>query len=338
MESVAVVLVIILAGIIGIVLFNYIKPYFIKYDTTILFTGGLGSGKSLNSVKTAIVLIRKQYIFKYVFYNKIILPFKNYVIRPIKNIFIKLKNKRRKKQNLDPLKLIQKEQKRKQPELYSNIPIKYRKFWFKKREWSKQITPEHLTLIKDIKEYSVVLLDEFPQFVNQFNWDEELVKKNLNEFITFFRHYIAGYLILNAQATSDIVVQIRRKLNQAIWCYNFKKWFWIIYTVKMCDIMLSEDVSTMSTAFIEDNTKTHFGLLLGMRKTYNSRCYSVRYNNIYIKDMGKLKEWDKLKTEKVLRMQEYTSPLDSGTTPQQKQSMADKVAKLQESQERKQKK
>ena len=37
----------------------WVKPYFIRYDTVIAYTGGLGSGKSLMSVKMAIKLLRK---------------------------------------------------------------------------------------------------------------------------------------------------------------------------------------------------------------------------------------------------------------------------------------
>ena len=60
-------------------------------------------------------------------------------------------------------------------------------------------------------------------------WDEKLVQDNANEFITFFRHYIGGYLIINAQSEAEIEVHFRRKLNQAIWCYDFKKWFFGLF-------------------------------------------------------------------------------------------------------------
>ena len=56
--------VLIISGIILlIVLYKILKPYFIKHDTTILFSGGLGSGKTLESVKLSIILIRKQRFF-----------------------------------------------------------------------------------------------------------------------------------------------------------------------------------------------------------------------------------------------------------------------------------
>ena len=43
---------------LSIIIFFIIKPYFIKYDTIIAFTGGLGSGKTYLSVKYALRLLR----------------------------------------------------------------------------------------------------------------------------------------------------------------------------------------------------------------------------------------------------------------------------------------
>ena len=161
-------------------------------------------------------------------------------------------------------------------------------------------------------------MDELPQFINQFNWNQELIQKNVNEWITYFRHYIGGYLLVNAQSTDDIVVQIRRKLNQATWCYDFKKWcFGLFYTIRMCDIMLSDNISTMSTTFIEDNTKLHFGLF-PPRNTYDTRCYSNRFKNVY-KKLEKQERYKKLKTNTVLRLVKYESPLDDNRTQEQKE-------------------
>lgn len=206
------------------------------------------------------------------------------------------------------------------PKLYSNIPIHFKKHIFsKKREWNITLTAPHILLLEEIPEYSIVFIDELPQFINQFNWNKELIQKNVNEFITFFRHYIGGYFIVTAQAQDDIVVQIRRKLNQAIWCFNFKKWlFGLFYTQRMCDVILSDQIQTMSTTYIEENTKLHFGLF-PPRGTYDTRCYSERYKNILIPYTKKPK-YKKLKTNKVLRLVKYISPLDDKTTRQQKES------------------
>ena len=310
----------IIAIIIGvIIIWKILKPYFIKYDSTLCVVGGLGSGKTITCVKIAYVLLRKQ---------RIKVWFKNLKIK-ITNFFKKQINKRHKKYNLahyedkdfKAKKIHEIKKLYRKPMLYSNIPIHYRKhLWFwSKREWNIILEAPHILCLEEIIEFSIVFIDELPQFINQFNWNQELIQKNVNEFITFFRHYIGGYLITNAQAIDDVVVQIRRKLNQATWCFDFHKYGWpipLFYTIRMCDMVLSDQVQTMSTTYIEENTKLHFGLF-PPRKTYDTRCYSERYKNIYVKHINKPR-YKKLKINKVLRLTDYTSPLDDTTTEHQK--------------------
>lgn len=321
-----VLVVLILIGLVALfLLYKWLKPYIVKHDTTLLFTGGLGSGKTLESVKTAIVLLRKNRLLKYKIPNK---------IRKIQNFFIAIHNKKAVKHPIqrNGKKRTIKEFKeyRKKPMLYSNIPICFKPHWYSKkndREWSITLEEKHILLLKTITEYSICVIDEFPQFVNQFMWGEQLVQDNLNEWITFYRHYVAGYLIVNAQSESEIEVHVRRKLNQAIWCYDFKKWFFgLFYTNRMLDIMLSENISTMSTTQATENTKLHFGIF-PPRNTYDSRCYSVRYENTLEKATPR-KRWEKLKTYKVLRLKEYISPLDIETTNKQKEQMKKQIEKL----------
>ena len=157
-----------------------------------------------------------------------------------------------------------------------------------------------------------------------------MIQKNVNEFITFFRHYIGGYFIINAQSIDDVVVQVRRKLNQATWCFDFHAWPFpflpLFYTIRMCDINLSEMVTNISTTYIEENTRLHFGLF-PPRGTYNSRCYSPRYKNVF-KRYTKNEFFEELKTSKVLRLVPYTSPIDDTTDETQKQIMWEKGEKI----------
>lgn len=355
------IILIIILIILVIWLYKILKPYIIKYDTTVLFTGGLGSGKSLESVKTAIVCIRKSRLKYYYIHNfvekKIKRPiryFVNFLKAKHKRSYLKLTWKiRRNKHEYNSFIYdyynkyfvkIKKNGKTKnkriweykkvnsKPMLYSNMPIHFKSHLFgRKREWAKVLLPKHVFLLKKIREFSVVLIDEFPQFINQFEWDNEIVQDNANEFITFFRHYIGGMggnLILNAQSESDIVVQFRRKLNQAIWCFDFKKHlFGLFYTNKMCDIMLSDNVGTMATTQIEENTKLHFGLF-PPKGTYDTRCYSPRYDNILQKNLKDEELHNALKTTRILRAKNYVSPLDSDTTEKEKQKMLETVIKL----------
>lgn len=319
--------VLIIFALIGLfILWKILKPYFIKYDTTLCFTGGLGSGKTLSSVKTAVILLRKQRFYKYYCYNFFIKPF---------NFFRRIRNKLKARYNIRHMKDSKPKKvikallpKRVKPQLYCNIPIHYKKHIFsRKREWSKTLQAPHILCLKEMEEYSIILIDELPQFINQFNWNEELIQKNVNEWITFFRHYIGGYLIVNAQSIDDVVVQIRRKLNQAVWCFHFKKWlFGLFYTIRMCDIMLGDQITSTSSTYIDDNTRLHFGLF-PPRKTYNTRCYSERYKNIFMK-VQKEPRYKRLKINKVLRLQKYTSPLDDATTEQIKKEQWEKGQKI----------
>ena len=324
--------VLIIGGLIGLFIFyKILKPYFIKHDSTMCFVGGLGSGKTWESVKMAEILVRKNRIKFYYFGN-----FKIWFT----NIFKKLINKCHTLYNAKTYQKAKEQRKKwkkkkiykikpynKKPMLYSNIPVCFRTHIFGfKREWNLKFKASHMLLLEEIIEYSIVFVDEMPQFINQFNWNNELIQKNVNEFITFFRHYIGGYYITNAQAVDDIVVQVRRKLNQATWCFDFRKWGWpipLFYTVRMCDIQLGDQMGTISTTFIEDNTKLHFGLWK-WRKSYDTRCYSNRYNNILKKQEELQAQWEKefhnkLKINQVLRLVKYTSPLDDKTTLEQKQ-------------------
>lgn len=298
MNGIGIALLIIIGIILLIILWKVLKPYIIKYDTTLLLTGGLGSGKTLTAIKTAIILIRKQRMMVW-FHNKIKKPFVNGIR--------KLKKKINKNYNLELIK-----HKRK-PLIYSNIPICFKpKMFSSKREWATKLNVEHLLLYEGIIEHSVVLIDELPQIVNQFNWNLKQVQDNVNEFITFFRHYIGGYLITTAQATDDVVAQIRRKLNQAIWCFDFHKYsifgINLFYTIRMCDVMLNDDMSTFTTSYIEDNTKRHFGLF-PPRNTYDTRCYSERYKNV-LKMPNKTIKFEKIKTNEIIKIKNYLSPLD----------------------------
>lgn len=329
MNGITIALMIISGLVILFILWKVFKPYIIRYDTTALFTGGLGSGKTYNSVWQSIVCVRKNRFFKYYLpklkYN-LGKPFRRIHNKHIWKHFYKRRFK---------VKLIKLEPQRpKKPLLYSNIPICFKThvFGFKK-EWSVQLDIEHILLFKEIREYSVVMIDEFPQFISQFEWDEELVQKNANEFITFFRHYIGGNLIINAQSEDEIECHFRRKLNIGMWCFNFKVWPFpilpLFYTCRMCDFMISENIQTMSTTYVEDNTRWRIGIF---RKQYDSRCYSPRYKKVHIK-VPITKRWQKLKTTKVLRIKKYISPLDDKTTLQQIEAMERKAEQLQRSDE-----
>lgn len=265
---------IILVAVIFYALYRILKPYFLRYDTTILFTGGLGSGKSLNSVKLGVTL-----------YRKTLMKWK--IKKILKKVFKKI-------------------QLGEKPLLFSNIPIVVGKKRGKP-VYCSVLTKEILTLKVRIPEYSVVVIDEMPLLVNQFNWNEKEVKYNLCEFIALFRHYVGGYLVCNGQAESEIVKQVRAKLNSGFWCFDFQKFLFIFYRYKVIHYMISENNTVNTTDFIEDKTKYTYGIL--PRGLYSSRAYRYRYLNLDLP--SKFLTFDKLTTNVIVRFDNYVSTCDS---------------------------
>lgn len=171
-------ILIIILVILVIFLWKWLKPYFIRYDTTAVFTGGLGSGKTLEATKAGraqIIMIRFKKYYCANFFNKIARFIKkliNYLKANHKKEFrAKTKHlvaweynqflhdynyryffnpKKKKNKKYYILKKY-----RTKPMLYANYPIHFKSHVFgRKREWAKIITPEHIFLIKKIKEYS----------------------------------------------------------------------------------------------------------------------------------------------------------------------------------------
>lgn len=256
------VIILIVCIVAIFILWKIFKPYILKYDTTILFTGGIGSGKSLSSVKLAIKLYKKN-CWK-----------------------VKWKNFFNKKQKIE------------KPNLYSNMPIKISK------SYCCKLTKEIITLKEKIPQYSVVLIDEMTAICNQYNWNLEEVRYHLNEFIQFFRHYIGGYLITNAQAESEIVKQVRSKLNSYYWCFNFQK-IWIFYRLRVLHLQVSENEVAINQDFIEKNTRWTYGII---SKNYNSRYLKNRYQNI--KENSKNEKWTAFETNEIIRFENYKSRCD----------------------------
>lgn len=267
---------VIVALVILYIVYRIIKPYILNYDTTLLFCGGLGSGKTLNSVKMSLKLLKKNRL------KVKLLNFKN----KIRHLFFKV-----------PLLTYE------EPILYSNIPIRIKKDLF-----STPLTTDILTLKSRIREYSVVLIDELPLVVNQFNWNIPEVQGQLNEFIALFRHYVGGYLIVNGQSESEIVKQVRSKLNSYFWCFDFQKFLFFFYRVRILHSQVNENEVSISSDFIEEHTKWTYGLLT---RSYDSRAYSNRYKNINLIAPINQYSSDTLKTNKLMSFnKKYKSPCD----------------------------
>lgn len=268
-----------------VVLFFILKPYFIKYDTLVSFTGGLGSGKTFKSVETALVLYRKQRL-KVWLYN---------LFHP--------KNKK-------PL-----------PELYSNIPLKigFKKFAIRLRKehllLQERIIPCSVCLIDEVDVFANQFQYNNPAIVNTKGGEEY---GNFDEFCRFYRHYTqGGYLIFNTQATANENLTIRRRQNTVITLFHFRTWGIpliapnLIYTVKARNVTLSDDVKTVEENNAEDNMRLIIGFMPLFRH-YDTYCYSNRYDTV---PQGEELRFTRLKTNECLiapygREEKYTTNKD----------------------------
>lgn len=239
-------LVLVCAIIIIVLLFKF---YIIHYDTVIAFTGGLGSGKTLLSVKYSIRLLFKQR-------------------RLVKRHNLLESLKRLCKKDYTPDLWVK-------PRLYSSIPIR-----ITRKEWSVMLKPEHLLLTKKLDPRCVVLIDEVGSWAKQFDYALPNLQDNFDEFVRFFRHYTkGGYLVVNDQCSENIVLYIRRRINTVFNLMHFKKWLGIVYTVRVRNISISEEIKTIEEEDTEDNMTLLWGLL-GFFKHYDTYCYSNRYNTV----------------------------------------------------------
>lgn len=263
--------ILLLIAVILLIIWLLNKFYFVKYDTIIAYTGGLGSGKSLNGVKTAIKLYNTNL-------NKVL----NH------NFKEKIKAKLKKDYEPNILDL---------PELYSNIPI-----CIKKGVFSKELTADMLLLNERVNPLSVTFIDECSSFINQFEYKNPNCR-TLDEFFRLYRHYTgvngvgAGYLVVTDQNSNMLEIHIRYRVNTVFNLMHFRKWFHFFYTVRVRNISLTEDIKVIEKDNAEDNYKTLFGLL-PLRKTYDTYCYNGRYKTVPKKD---IKEFKTYKTNRLLK-------------------------------------
>ena len=246
-------LVILLLSIAFIYLaFMILKPYFIKVDNVSLYTGSLGTGKTLTMVKQAV----KKYHF-------------NLSVVRFKNMF-------RSKSNKIEL-----------PRLYSNFGITTRGL-FKVKDISYQITEGILLLTERVPQKSVIVISEFGSLASQFEWNNENALDNLDEFMRFYRQYThGGYIFIDDQASDNIILQCRRRAGKVYNMQEFKKYpiipfFFYFYVVRIRHMSISEDIKVIETQHSEDNenSSVSYGLLNPFRMLYDTYAFSERYNSV----------------------------------------------------------
>ena len=252
-------ILILIAIIILIVLYvKYRKP---KKSTILCYGGGLGKGKSFNATEDAVRFIHKSRR-KWARINK---PVLSYLW-----LWIPYFNKKRLKSEYYG---------KNKPMLYSSYPIIIN--GSKKHfELSKPLTNDIMFERVSIPFGSIVVRDEFSKWINQFNY-QEAFSETLDDHITYWRHYHAddSHFIAIDQATANIPLQVRRKINEAIICEGTKH-FWFVHITSYKQIQLVDDIKSIEV-LDNDNADTEDKVLriirFSLRRKYDSRYASNRY-------------------------------------------------------------
>lgn len=237
-------LVIIIIIVIMIFL-QFIHALSFSRDRLMCFTGTLGSGKTLLSVYIAL----KRYKASLFGWR-------------VKCLFTK-KNKRPEK-----------------PKLYSNFPIVVNR---KKKELSHILKLEHLLMIEKMPWGSVTCITEFSDLASQYDFDNTFVRFEITEFARWYRQYIGGYLILDTQATDEIVKPVRVRLGTVYSLSNIRRFLFITPFLKVNAVLMNSTDGIITILDAKDKTETEYFIIpypykwQKKKRKYDSYCYSVMY-------------------------------------------------------------
>lgn len=223
-----------------------------------LFSGRNGGGKSFNMSIQSVRDVKSS-IRYWKHYNK---PFFSWIY-----LWIPYFNKKRKNNEQYNLDL---------PEIYTSYPIEW-----KKGVYSKPITLEIMLLQKSIPLNSIVVIDEFSSWINQFEFKENF-SDVLNDHIQKWRHYHGNKsrLYIADQCTNNIPIQVRYRCNSAICCLETKHYLKFIHITKYKNIDLTDaikNVEIVDNDNSDTDDKTLRMISFGFRRIYDDRAYSNRY-------------------------------------------------------------
>lgn len=226
-----------------IVIYRIVKPYIQKHDTVILYTGGLGSGKSLISSSMALRLLRK---------NRAIVKWHNF-FHPFS--------------------------KWERPELYSNIAFKVKKNeWALKltpehMTLQAHIIPRSVVFVDEIclflDQFSIKLpasstVEEFATLFRHYTVSGYLVMntQNSNKVNFHFRYCVNSAINLS-------------------YFKKWLPWnpLWLFSSVKVRNISLADDIKRIEEGNREDSMSTLL-FFRPMMKHYDTHTYSCRYDSV----------------------------------------------------------
>ncbi len=243
------IFLIILLIVLIVILKKFKSP---RIDTINLVSGGVGSGKSSSAVCRIISLLRR---FYFIFRN-----------RNIKNDYIILSS--------IPMGKLSKKK-----------DCRYIKIFGRKIK-CYDLTIDILTMQKRLPQNEVILyIDEFSNIASQMDFNNPVVKYNIDEFFRNFRHNTLGkgYVFCIDQCSQNIFLQCRRRSN---YCYSMVKgtklWKFPIMIYQYRKILVSDEVE--NEIDIKEGTEEKelrkFIFFTNPFKWYDSFAYSERYKLI----------------------------------------------------------
>ena len=243
-----------------------------KEDIILLFTGGIGSGKTLNADNRKNKFIRRSYKF-----NK-----KHKLPTPVvySNIPTYYKLKRFGKR-------------------YLSIPLTVEMLMLQ-----EYMVPNNITFIDEFS--SVISQFEFDP---KKNFSVRVLDEHIRFWRHYHGNY--SHLILTDQCSNNIILQLRRRCNKAINCIRTRFFFGIIGITDYRNIVISEEIKTFEEITKQSaDTDDHIERFITWHLpkfihkwfripySYDDRCYSIRYDlafesqlqhNVYI---TKLKQFE----------------------------------------------
>lgn len=255
---------IILVVLLIILVWLYFKFFKIpKIKNLVFIDGGLGAGKSFYSVYLAVRLYKRN-LRRYRIARFLFRPFGS-MPKGVNKVCDKLH---------DLWHCLE------EPILYSNIPLRNVKH--------AKLTLDILYRYKRVARKSVVLIDDVSLLVDQMNFRDKVLNKQLSLFFKLWRHEShGGYIIANSQSLSDVHYAFRYALSDYLYIHHsFHLPFFSVLRCQEMQYSADENSKSIVQGSGRDVEETLKMVLVRNRykRYYDSYCYSVLTDSLVIYD------------------------------------------------------
>lgn len=266
-----------------------------KIKNLVFIDGGLGAGKSFYSVYLAVRLykrnLRHYRIARFLFRPFGLMPKgKSKVCDRLHDLWHDLE----------------------EPILYSNIPLRNIKH--------AKLTLDILYRVKRVARKSVILIDDVSMVVDQMNFRDKVLNKQLSIFFKLWRHEShGGYIIANSQSLSDVHYAFRYALSDYLYIHSsFRLPFFRVLRCQEMQYSADESSKTILSGSGKDVEETLKMVLVRNRykRYYDSYCYSILTDGLEVYDKQTyLKLIESAKCPDVLTLDELTKQLLNNKKP-----------------------